>query len=181
MKGYWRAPEETARVLRGGWLHTGDVARVDEEGYLYIVGRKRDRIVAAGRTVWPVEVEEALLVFPGVEAAVAVGAPDPLRCSTDIQAFVVLGPGADREGVEERLMDHCRGLLEPHKVPGRIEVVTSLPQTRMGKVDRLAVEAQVERRVREYIEGADQPTGGSGRRGSSRRTISSTPASEPGL
>lgn len=165
MKGYWRAPEETARVLRGGWLYTGDIARVDEEGCLYIVGRKRDRIVAAGRTVWPVEVEEALLGFPGVEAAVAVGAPDPLRCSTDIQAFVVLGPGVDGEGIEERLLDHCRGLLEPHKVPGRIEVVASLPQTQMGKVDRLAVEAQVERRVREYIEGADQPTGSSGRRG----------------
>ena len=151
MKGYWRAPEETERVLRGGWLYTGDVARVDEEGYLYIVGRKRDRIVAAGRTVWPVEVEEALLGFPGVEAAVAVGAPDPLRCSTDIQAFVVLGSGAEREGVEERLMDHCRGLLEPHKVPGRIEVVASLPQTQMGKVDRLAVEAEVEKRAREQL------------------------------
>ena len=165
MKGYWRAPEETARVLRGGWLYTGDMARVDEEGYLYIVGRKRDRIVAAGRTVWPVEVEEALLSFPGVEAAIAVGTPDPLRCSTDIQAFVVLGLGVDGEGVKERLLDHCRGLLEPHKVPGSIEVVASLPQTQMGKVDRLAVEAQVERRVREYIEGADQPAGGSGRRG----------------
>jgi len=157
MKGYWREPEETARVLRGGWLHTGDVARVDEDGYLYIVGRKRDRIVAAGRTVWPVEVEEALLRFPGVEAAVAIGTPDPLRCSTDIQALVVLGRGVEREGMEERLMDHCRELLEPHKVPGMIEVVESLPQTQMGKVDRLAVEARLEKRVREFTEGADEP------------------------
>jgi long-chain acyl-CoA synthetase len=157
MKGYWRAPGETARVLRGGWLHTGDVARIDEDGYLYILGRKRDRIVAAGRTVWPVEVEEALLVFPGVEAAVAVGTPDPLRCSTDLQAFVVLGQGVEREGVEERLMDHCRVLLEPYKVPGVIEVVKSLPQTQMGKVDRLAVEAQLEERVKEFTEGARKP------------------------
>jgi long-chain acyl-CoA synthetase len=165
MKGYWRAPEETARVLRGGWLYTGDIVRVDERGYLYVVGRKRDRIVAEGRTVWPVEVEEALLSFPGVEAAVAIGAPDPLRCSNDIQAFVVVSQGVRRGGLEERLLEHCRGLLEPHKVPGRIEVVASLPQTQMGKVDRLAVEAKIERRVREYIEGTDHPAGGSGRRG----------------
>ena len=90
MKGYWKAPEETARVLADGWLHTGDVVRVDEAGWLYIVGRKRDRIVAGGHTVWPTEVEEVLLGSPEVEVAVAVGAPDPLRCNTDIQALVVL-------------------------------------------------------------------------------------------
>ena len=99
MKGYWKSPEETARVLVDGWLHTGDVVRVDEAGWLYVMGRMRDRIVAAGHTVWPVEVEEVLLSSPDVEAAVAVGAPDPLRCNTDIQALVVLKKGVDPEGV----------------------------------------------------------------------------------
>jgi len=152
MKGYWKAPEETARVLVDGWLHTGDVARVDETGWLYIVGRKRDRIVAAGHTVWPTEVEDILLSSPEVEVAVAVGAPDPLRCNTDIQALVVLKKSANPEGVEARLIELCRSKLQPHQVPGRIDVVESLPLTNMGKVDRVAVEAEIERRVQKAMD-----------------------------
>ena len=152
MKGYWKAPEETARVLVDGWLHTGDVARVDEAGWLYIVGRKRDRIVAAGHTVWPTEVEDILLSSPEVEVAVAVGAPDPLRCNTDIQALVVLKKSANPEGVEARLIELCRSKLQPHQVPGRIDVVESLPLTNMGKVDRVAVEAEIERRVQKAMD-----------------------------
>lgn len=152
MKGYWKAPEETARVLADGWLHTGDVVRVDEAGWLYIVGRKRDRIVAGGHTVWPTEVEEVLLGSPDVEAAVAVGAPDPLRCNTDIHALVVLRKGAQREGVEARLIQLCREKLEPYQVPGRIDVVPSLPMTGMGKVDRVAVEQEIERRVQKAMD-----------------------------
>jgi long-chain acyl-CoA synthetase len=152
MKGYWKAPEETARVLVDGWLHTGDVARVDEAGWLYIVGRKRDRIVAAGHTVWPTEVEDVLLSSPEVEVAVAVGAPDPLRCNTDIQALVILKKSANPEGVEARLIELCRSKLQPHQVPGRIDVVESLPLTNMGKVDRVAVEAEIERRVQKAMD-----------------------------
>ena len=147
MKGYWKAPEETEKAVSGGWLHTGDIVRVDASGWLYVVGRKRERIVSAGHTVWPTEVEEVIAGHPSVEAVIAVGAPDPLRCSTDIQAFVVLRPGAAREGIEEELTDLCARHLEPYKVPGRVEVVPSLPMTPMGKVDRLAVEAEIERRV----------------------------------
>jgi long-chain acyl-CoA synthetase len=128
-------------------LHTGDVARVDEEGWLYVVGRKADQIVAAGHTVWPMMVEEALLTSPDVEVAVAIGAPDPLRCNTDIQALIVLKGGAQREGVEARLIELCRARLQPYEVPGRIDVVDSLPMTNMGKVDRVAVAAEIERRV----------------------------------
>ncbi len=152
MKGYWGAPEETARALADGWLHTGDVVRVDEEGWLYVVGRKRDRIVANGHTVWPTEVEDVLLSSPEVEMAVAVGAPDPLRCNTDIQALVVLRKGADPAGVEARLVELCRERLQPYQVPGRIDVVQSLPLTSMGKVDRLAVEAEMERRVQRAMD-----------------------------
>jgi len=152
MKGYWKAPEETARALEGGWLHTGDVARVDEEGWLYIVGRKADQIVAAGHTVWPTMVEEALLTSTDVEAAVAIGAPDPLRCNTDIQALVVLKSGVQREGVEAKLIELCRARLQPYEVPGRIDVVDALPMTNMGKVDRVAVAAEIERRVQKAMD-----------------------------
>ena len=152
MKGYWKAPEETARVLADGWLHTGDVVRVNDAGWLYFVGRKRDQIVAAGHTVWPTEVEDILLSSPEVESTVAVGAPDPLRCNTDIQVLVVLKKGTDPKGVEARLIQLCRDKLHPYQVPGRIEVVQSLPITNMGKVDRIAVEAEIEQRIHKTME-----------------------------
>jgi long-chain acyl-CoA synthetase len=151
MKGYWKAPEETARILVDGWLHTGDVVRIDEEGWLYVVGRKRNRIVAAGHTVWPEEVEVVLTSCPEVEIAIAIGAPDPLRCDTDITALVVLKNGNDRERVEAQLIQLCREKLQPHQIPGKIEVVESLPLTNMGKVDRVAVEAEIERRLQKTM------------------------------
>ncbi|UCD44230.1 MAG: AMP-binding protein [Candidatus Bathyarchaeota archaeon] len=151
MKGYWRAPEETSRVLVDGWLHTGDICQVDEEGYLYVIGRKRDRIIAEGHTVWPTEVEEALTSHPAVETAIAIGVPDPLRCSTDIQAIVTLKDGVS-DNMEDELIDHCRRRLQHFQVPARVKVVDSLPMTAMGKVDRLAVGAEVERRIQEQID-----------------------------
>jgi long-chain acyl-CoA synthetase len=152
MKGYWKAPEETTRVLVNGWLYTGDVARVDEAGWLYVVGRKRDRIVAAGHTVWPTEVEEVLLSSPEVELAVAIGAPDPLRCNTDVQALVVLKKGVNNKGAEARLTQLCRDKLQPYQVPGRIEIVPSLPLTNMGKIDRVAVEKEIEQRFQKAMD-----------------------------
>lgn len=151
MKGYWKALEETRRVLKDGWLYTGDIVRVDEEGWLYFIGRKRDRIVAGGHNVWPAEVEETLISHPDVEQAVAVGTPDPLRCNTDIQAFVVLKKGVDPTGIELRLIQYCRLQLQIYQVPTRIDVVSSLPMTQMGKIDRLAVEAEIERRVQQSL------------------------------
>jgi long-chain acyl-CoA synthetase len=152
MKGYWKDPEETARVLRDGWLHTGDIATVDEEGYLYVVGRKRDRIISGGRTVWPSEVEEALESHPSVARAVAIGVPDPLRCDTGLQALVTLEPGVESDDVENELTDYLSAHLEYFRVPSEITVVDSLPLTAVGKVDRLAVEADVERRIQEEME-----------------------------
>jgi long-chain acyl-CoA synthetase len=152
MKGYWKSPEETQRVLRKEWLYTGDIASIDEDGWLYIVGRKRERIVADGHTVYPSEVEDILLSDPIVERAIVVGAPDPLRCDTDVQAFVVLRGGVGRRGVEESLLRMCRERLDPFKVPARIEVVEELPLTPMGKVDRLAVEVEMERRIRQQTD-----------------------------
>jgi long-chain acyl-CoA synthetase len=142
MKGYLNSPEETSRVLRDGWLYTGDIARMDEEGYIYIVGRKRERILAEGHTVWPSEVEEVLTSHQKVEAAIAIGVLDPLRCSTDLQALVTLKPGVDKESLEDELLDCCRERLEDYKIPASVRVVDYLPMTTMGKVDRMAVEAE---------------------------------------
>jgi len=152
MKGYWRDQDETDRVLVDGWLHTGDICSIDEGGYLYIYGRKRDRIIAEGHTVWPQEVEDVLSSHPDVELAAAFGVPDPLRCSTDVQAFVTLSEGAERKGFEGRILDHCRERLQYFQVPARVMIVESLPLTTMGKVDRLAIEAEIERRIQEQME-----------------------------
>ena len=151
MKGYWGDAEETARVLKDGWLHTGDIATVDEKGYLYVVGRKRDRIVAGGRTVWPSEVEEALEAHPSVARAVTIGVPDPLRCVTDLQALVTLESGVESRDPENELIDYLDGRLQYFQVPSKIRVVESLPMTAAGDVDRLAVEAEVERRAQEEM------------------------------
>ena len=150
MGGYWEDPEATARVLKAGWLHTGDIVEKDEEGFMYIVGRKLDRIVAAGHTVWPSEVEEALGAHPDVEWVVVIGVPDPLRCAIDVEAFVTMRTGVDLEGVEEKLLNLCNSSLDYFKVPARITVVDDLPVTALGKVDRAAVEADLEQRFQEH-------------------------------
>ena len=151
MRGYWKSPMETMLVLKDGWLYTGDIVRVDESGWLYVVGRKKDRILASGHTVWPAEVEEVLLASPDVAMAVAIGAPDPLRCNTDIQALVVLKKSVDPKGAEARIMELCRSRLQPYQVPERIEIASNLPLNQMGKVDRLAVEVEMERRVQKAM------------------------------
>ena len=145
MKGYWRDSEATARALRGGWLHTGDIARIDAEGYLYIVGRKQERIISSGHTVWPTQVEEVIKSHPAVESAVALGVLDPLRCATDIRAVVTLNPGWNSGEAEQTLMGFCRERLEPYQAPSRIEVMELLPRTPLGKVDRRALGAELER------------------------------------
>ncbi len=139
MAGYWKDPEATAKALRGGWLYTGDVARIDEEGYLYIVDRKEERVVSSGHTIWPSKVEEALRSHPSVLEAAAIGVPDPLRCATDITAFIVLRPGWRMEDAREPLLELCRRMLEPYEVPSRIIAVNSLPKTPLGKVNKMAL------------------------------------------
>jgi long-chain acyl-CoA synthetase len=133
MKGYWNRPEETALTIRSGWLHTGDIARMDEDGYFYIVDRKKDMIVASGLKVLPREVEEVLFTHPKVQEAVVAGVPDPYRGET-VKAYVVLKAG--ETGSAEEILEYCKLRLAPFKVPKQLEFRSELPKTMIGKVLR---------------------------------------------
>lgn len=133
MKGYWNRPEETANALRDGWFYTGDVARMDEDGYFYIVQRKKDMIIVSGFNVYPNEVEDVLFTHPAVLEAAVIGVPDQYRGEA-VKAFVVLKPGA--QATMEDLLEFCRANLAKYKVPSHLEIITSLPKSAVGKVLR---------------------------------------------
>jgi long-chain acyl-CoA synthetase len=133
MKGYWNAPEETAHALRDGWLYTGDIARMDEDGYFYIVDRKKDMINVGGYNVYPREIEEVLFEHPDVAEAVAVGVPDEYRGET-VKAFVVRKPGSTV--TEDELVSYCKDNLAPYKVPKVLEFRDELPKSAVGKLLR---------------------------------------------
>lgn len=142
MKGYWNRPEETAKCINeDGWLHTGDIARVDEDGYFYIVDRIKDLINASGYKVLPREVEEVLYSHPAILEAAVAGVPDSYRGET-VKAFVVLKPNT--ACTAEELATFCREQLAPYKVPRQIEFRQELPKTQVGKVlRRVLVEEHV--------------------------------------
>lgn len=131
--GYYRQPEETARTFRGDWLHTGDMARMDEDGYLYIVERKKDLIIRGGFNIYPRDLEEILYTHPAVQDAVAIGIPDPVM-GEEIKVYVVLKDGATAS--VDDLRRYCRERLAKNKWPRQIELITSLPRNPMGKILR---------------------------------------------
>ncbi|GGH83730.1 long-chain acyl-CoA synthetase [Pullulanibacillus pueri] len=131
MKGYWNRPEETAQVLKEGWLFTGDMAYMDEKGYFYIVDRKKDMILASGFNIYPREVEEVLYEHPDVKEAAVVGVHDHYRGET-VKAFVVAKDG--RALTEEELNRHCRKYLAAYKVPKIYEFRKDLPKSTIGKI-----------------------------------------------
>src|SRR5258706_9740635 len=133
MDGYYQRPEETALALRDGWLFTGDVARMDEDGYFYIVDRKKELIIVSGYNVYPREVEEALYAHPAVLEAAAIGVPDTQRGEV-VKAFVVLRAGTS--ATAENLRTHCAGSLARFKIPAEIEFRSELPKSTVGKVLR---------------------------------------------
>lgn len=131
MKGYWRRPEETAAVLKDGWLLTGDMAYMDESGYFYIVDRKKDMIIASGYNIYPREVEEVLFEHPDVKEAAVIGVSDDYRGET-VKAFVVPKLGITLD--EKSLDDFCRKRLAAYKVPKQYEFREALPKSIVGKV-----------------------------------------------
>jgi len=147
MTGFWNRPEETSGALRdhvdaGGtrrWLHTGDLGYLDEDGYLFIVDRKKDLIKTSGYQVWPREVEEVLAMHPAVKEVGVAGVPDPFRIEA-VKAWVVLRDG--QTAAEHELRAFCRDRLAPYKVPSSIEFRSELPKTMVGKVLRRALKAE---------------------------------------
>ncbi|WP_077325011.1 fatty acid--CoA ligase family protein [Virgibacillus siamensis] len=139
MKGYYKLDEETDMALRGGWLYTGDMARMDNEGYFYIVDRKKDMILVGGYNVYPREVEEVLYGHPGVEEAAVIGAPHP-ETGESVVCFVVPKDPALKEVV---LHEFCEAHLAKYKVPSRIEFMEELPKNTTGKVLRKSLRDKV--------------------------------------
>ena len=134
MKGYWNRPEETKAALdEEGWLHTGDIAYMDEDGYFYIVDRKKDMIIAGGYNIYPREVEEVLYQHPKVLECAVIGVPDEYRGET-VKAFIVLKSG--ETATEEEIIEFCKKNLAAYKVPKLIEFVDELPKSAVGKVLR---------------------------------------------
>ncbi len=141
MSGYWRSPDATAEALRGGWLHTGDVGHVDEDGYLWVVDRLKDLIIRNGFNVYPRDVEDVLLGHPDVTAAAVVGRPDP-RVGEEVVGFVALRPGST--ATPQDLVAHAKERLSAAKYPREVRVVDAVPLTSVLKTDRKAVRALLE-------------------------------------
>jgi long-chain acyl-CoA synthetase len=133
MAGYWNRPEETAKTLRDGWLYTGDLARIDDDGFTFIVGRKKDMIVASGYNIYPDEVDQVLFSHPAVLEAATIGVPDEKRGET-VKSFVVLKP--DASATEDEIMEFCRRELAPYKVPRSVEFIDELPKSSALKILR---------------------------------------------
>jgi fatty-acyl-CoA synthase len=138
MSGYWHRPEETAQALRNGWLHTGDMAFRDGDGFFHIVDRKKDMVVSGGFNVYPREIEDVLMADPGVSAAAVIGIPDD-KWGEAVKAFVVPRPGA-RLDLED-LIATVKQRKGSHLAPKSIDVVDHLPVTGVGKVDKKALRA----------------------------------------
>jgi acyl-CoA synthetase (AMP-forming)/AMP-acid ligase II len=131
MKGYWNMPEATAEALRDGWLHTGDLGIMDEDGYLYVLDRIKDMIISGGENIYSREVEEALYMHPAVADAAVIGVPDENWGET-VKAFVVLKQG--EEATETEIIDSTRDRLAGFKRPHSVEFMDTLPRNLSGKV-----------------------------------------------
>jgi long-chain acyl-CoA synthetase len=132
-QGYYKKPDETADAIREGWFYTGDIGYMDDEGYLFIVDRKKDMIIAGGYNIYPRDIDEVLFEHPKVQEACAVGVPDPYRGET-VKAFIVTKPGETL--AEEEVISFCKEKLAAYKVPKLVEFMDDLPKSNIGKVLR---------------------------------------------
>lgn len=137
MAGYYRAPEDSAMAIRDGWLHTGDIGYLDEDGYAFIVDRKKDVIIRGGQNIYPADIEEILYQIAGVAEVAVIGLPDELLGEVPV-AFVAFGPSRKRPSVDQ-MLDHCRTSLAGYKLPVAIHVLPELPRGPTGKILRRAL------------------------------------------
>ncbi|WLR44134.1 long-chain-fatty-acid--CoA ligase [Bacillus carboniphilus] len=144
MKGYWNNPEETEAVLQDGWFSTGDIGYMDEDGYFYIVDRKKDMIIAGGYNIYPREIEEVLYEHRDIQEAVVAGVPDPYRGET-VKAYIVLKEGKTIS--EEELDQFCRKSLAAYKVPKIYEFRDELPKTAVGKILRRTLVEEEKKKI----------------------------------
>jgi fatty-acyl-CoA synthase len=136
MLGYWQDEERTAEAIdRAGWMHTGDLATMDDEGYLNIVGRSKDMVIRGGENVYPREIEEFLYTHPDILDAQVIGVPDP-RYGEELAVWVRLRPGA-AELTADALRDFCGGRLAHYKIPRYVRVVDEFPMTVTGKIRKV--------------------------------------------
>ena len=134
MQGYWNQPEETADIFTHGWMRTGDIGKMDAEGFFYVIDRAKDLIKASGFNVFPREVEEVLYHHPAVQEAAVFGAPHAYRVET-VAAVIVLKPGFEpSEQTREDIIAYCKKELTPYKVPKIVQFRKSLPKSLIGKV-----------------------------------------------
>lgn len=144
MQGYWQKPDETALVLKDGWLHTGDLVKRDADGYLYIADRLKDMIIMGGEKIYPREIEDLLYTHPAVKEVAVIGVPHELRGEVP-QAFVVLKEGA--VVTEKELKQFCSQHLSKFKVPHKVSIVDALPRSSVGKVLRRLLKEQFEKAI----------------------------------
>jgi long-chain acyl-CoA synthetase len=144
MAGYWNMPNDTADVLRDGWLHTGDIATIDEDGYHRIVGRKKDMIIVSGYNVYPDEVDGVLMKHPAVLEAATIGVTDPKR-GESIKSYIVLKPG--EHATAEQVIAYCRSNLAAYKVPRLVEFRDSLPKSGILKILRMTLREEEQAKV----------------------------------
>jgi long-chain acyl-CoA synthetase len=131
MKGYWGNPRETAVALRNGWLHSGDIGRQDEDGYVFIVDRVKDMINVSGFKVWPAEIEHYLYQIPGIKEVAVYGAPDPVKGEV-VRVAAVLAENARLSGAD--IIDWCKEKLAAYKTPAQVDIVAELPKSATGKI-----------------------------------------------
>jgi long-chain acyl-CoA synthetase len=145
MMGYWNKREETERALRDRWFYTGDISKMDGDGYFYIVDRKKDMINVSGLKVWPREVEEVLYEHPAVKEAGVIGIPDPYRGET-VKAFVSLKDGYEGKVTQEELIKFCKERIASYKAPQYVEFRKEMPKTAVGKILRRALKEETLKR-----------------------------------
>ncbi len=139
MKGYFKNPEATKEVFEAGWYKTGDVARIDEDGYLFIIDRIKDMIVTGGENVYSKEVEDVILTIPGITAAAVIGLPDPEWGET-VAAFIV--KAKDSDITKEKIIEYCSKNIARYKIPRQIFFIDSLPYNPSGKVMKYLLKEQ---------------------------------------